>query len=91
MDAKSIYMDIIGNRAGPGIGDVIQCIGKSGRLNSTYLVIHSSVVKRRIKAYPRYQMRVVVISETDKKEQLAKGANYFELRWYPRKKRKSWS
>lgn len=82
MHLKSIYLDLLDrNRPEPKPGDVIQCIGRGGKFNTTYLVINARVMKRQTPTtIRRVTMKVINISRDEKPI----GASVFELRWYSR-------
>jgi hypothetical protein len=84
-------MDLVNpEQAPPKFGDIIQCIGRTGKLNTRYLVLEARQVKRREpKSFRRINMKVAVIGKDQEAIGSNKSPQTFELRWYERTKRKT--
>lgn len=85
-ETKSIWMDLLhAEDPQPRPGDFIQCIGRDDKLNTRYMVIESRQVQRREPtSRRRIAMKVINVAAGT-----TGTGSTFELRWYPRRKRKT--
>jgi hypothetical protein len=86
MNTKSIYMDLLDPaQTSPKFGDFIQCVGRTGKLNTKYLVLESRLVKRRSNTTTRrITMKVAIVGKEQEAISSNKTAKTFEMRWYKR-------